>query len=329
MIRWATYLVIHWHFNLRLNNPLLASTLCFSCYYPGIMLFEATFSSLINRGYPVRQRIKTIAISALVINVIVFTSYFFLEPAMQKIVLWIMALSFAIEMVVLCRKFITTYHKALRRADNYYSENIDIFLRWMPNCIYIAVVFGFAGSIFLFASNSAVSVYMLGGLFLFTYIFISYQNYMINITKIKELLLSDDDSSEPSHEETPTKALAGKDKTDNVADDELKRIEREIETWIAQKGFTQKGLTIEELAVKIISNRTYLSSYINSTYDLSFREWISLCRIEYAKELLLSDEEMPSNKIAEMIGYSPNAFTTIFTKYEAMFPLQWRSINKQ
>lgn len=324
MIRWATYLVVHWHFNLRLNNPLLASTICFSCYYPGIMLFEATFSSLINRNYPVRKRIKKIVLNAIVINAIVFTNYFFCEPTMQKIVLWGMAVALAIEMVILCRRFLILYRNALNRGDNYYSENIEVFIRWMPNCIYIAVAFGFAGSIFLFSSNSAVSVYMFGGLLLFTYIFISYQNYMINITKIKDMILADVDSTS----EVATKDVSAEEIISEESL-ELKRLEMRMNDWLNEKGFIKKGITIEELAVEFGTNRTYLSSFINSTYKFSFREWVAMHRIEYAKKLLLADQDMPSTKIAEKIGYSPNAFTTIFTKTEGMSPTQWRSANKQ
>lgn len=339
MIVWATYLVVHWHFNLRLNNPLLASTLCMSCYFPGIMLFEATFSSLINRNYPVRQRIKKIALNALIINTILFANYLLLAPSVQKIVLWVMASGFTIEMIRLSRRFLITYRNALRRADNYYSDNTDIFIRWMPNCIYIAIVFGFAGAILSFASNSAVSVYMLGGLFLFTYIFISYQNYMINITKLKDLILADYDNPKPPIEESDVDRATKSPLSDapedyinkdniNEEDKEMKRIEKRLNSWVKRKGFIKKGVTIEELAVKLDTNRTYLSTFINSTYELSFREWIAMHRIEYAKELLLADDDMPSNKIAEKVGYTPNAFAIIFAKSEKMSPTQWRSTNK-
>lgn len=324
MIIWASYLVVHWLFNMRANDPLLASSLCMSCYFPGIMLFEVTFSSLVDGNYPVRKRLRTITKYAIVINAVIFTNYFFVDDSIQEIVITATAIAFAIEMVILSRKFLTKYRDALKLADNYYSDNIDIFIKWMPNSIYIAIIFGFAGSVLAFATNSAVAIYMFGGLVLFTYIFISYQNYMINITKMKEILIPTDTEEQAiASEEISDEATVEFANTDEK--EESKRIENNIEKWIAKNGFTQKGITIEELAVKLSTNRTYLSTYINTTYRLSFREWIGMHRMEYAKKLMLDNQEMPSNKIAEKVGYSPNAFTTIFTKSERISPTQWRS----
>lgn len=328
MVMWASFLVIHWHLNLRHNNPLLASTLCFCCFFPGIMLFEMAFSSLITSNYPIRKRVWQIIRNVLCIDIIVFANYFFAPPKIQQVVLIMMAVAFTIEMAFLSIRFIKTYRQALKRADNYYSENIDIFIKWMPNSIYMAMIFGFAGGILFFASNWAVSVYMFGGLLLFTYIFISYQNYMINITKMKDLLLAET-------QEHPITAENNEDIDNNITDDEMgdknkeiQRIEKRLAGWVSRKGFAKKGVTIEELAIKFNTNRTYLSSLINNTYNLSFREWVAMHRIEYAKELLLADEELTSNKIAEKVGYSPNAFTNIFTKSVKMTPMQWRSANK-
>ncbi len=342
MAMWATYLIIHWFFNFRLNDIHLATTLSLSCYFTGVMLLEMTFSSLISgRDYPVRKRIKEIVITALCVNAALFSNYLFASTPVQDIVLVIMAILFTVEVVLLVLKFLRVYRNALKRADNYYSDNIDIFIRWMPNSIYLAIAFGFAGSILSFASNFAVSVYMFGGLLLFTYIFISYQNYMINITKMKDLLLTDDDNQEPpivrskTDSEIEPEVLTSYTPVDNINEDdmneeskEMKRIAKRLNSWLKRRGFIKKGVTIEELAVKFDTNRTYLSSFINSTYELSFREWIAMHRIEYAKELLLADEEMSSKKIAEKVGYSPNAFTTIFTKSEKVSPMQWRSANR-
>ena len=106
-------------------------------------------------------------------------------------------------------------------------------------------------------------------------------------------------------------------------------LEVKITQWIERKGFVKQGLTIEELAVELISNRTYISSYINSTYGLSFREWIAQKRIDYSKELLRENcnKELRLNKIADMVGYSSTAFNVAFTKINKMTPSKWRSIN--
>lgn len=327
MIMWATYLVFHWHFNPRLHDPVLASTLCFSCYFPGIMLFEVAFSYLISGvNYPIRRRIKRIIVYAIYINIVVFTNYFFFPPNIQKIVFVVTDVVFAFEMIYLSLIFLKTYRNALKRADNYYSDNIDIFIRWMPKSIYIAIGFGFTASILFFSDNCFMSIYMAGGLILFTYIFISYQNYMINITKMKEVLLVENNKKSASSDIKNSEITNEIDINKSIMDTNL--LEIRISEWIDSKGFTKRGLTIDELALHFGTNRTYLSTYINTIYKVSFREWIARHRIEYAKELLVSSEDLSSAKIAEMVGYTPNAFTSIFSKAEKITPIQWRNAKK-
>ena len=50
-------------------------------------------------------------------------------------------------------------------------------------------------------------------------------------------------------------------------------IKERLDKWITADGYTRQGLTIEELAATLVTNRTYLSSYIKMVYHVSFREW--------------------------------------------------------
>lgn len=63
-------------------------------------------------------------------------------------------------------------------------------------------------------------------------------------------------------------------------------IAERLAVWIEEKGYLKLGLTLKELSEILKTNRTYLSSYIKLVYQLSFREWISSLRLEYAKTML-------------------------------------------
>ena len=322
MIMWATYVAIQWYFDLRLNNTLLATTLNFSCHYLGGMLLEFMFSALLNGYNPVQKRINEIVIETLIFNAVLFTNYLFVPSSWQRIIIIVIAVVFVIRMTFLTIRFTKTYKNTIKKADNYYSDNMYACLKWMPNSIYITIFLGFSGSILSFAFNIAIAIYMFLGLLLFTYIFISFQNYMINITKLREVILIDQITQiNEQKEESVIKKPIEEENPNNS------NIERKITEWIAQKGFTKQGLTIEELAFEFGSNRTYLSHYINSTYNLSFREWIAQKRIEYSKELLYSNNNLQLSKIAEMIGYSSSSFNATFIKLNNTTPSQWRSDN--
>lgn len=90
-------------------------------------------------------------------------------------------------------------------------------------------------------------------------------------------------------------------------------------------GYTRPGLTIEELAAILGTNRTYLSAYIKSTYHMPFREWVAELRIEHAKRMLMQHPEMTVSAISEASGFqSLSYFTKIFTAKEECSPSKWR-----
>lgn len=105
------------------------------------------------------------------------------------------------------------------------------------------------------------------------------------------------------------------------------RISKSIESWIESRGYTQRKITIIDLASMFATNRTYLSKYINTIYNCSFRCWVTKLRIDRSKELLMGSATIVD--IALMTGFSSHAlFTQTFKLHESMTPTQWRRCNK-
>ena len=85
------------------------------------------------------------------------------------------------------------------------------------------------------------------------------------------------------------------------------------------------GRTIKELADTLHTNRTYLSGYIKVSYQLSFRDWITDLRLEYAKRYMLQHTQQNIAEIAEVSGFvSPSHFTRIFKEKVGVSPSKWR-----
>ena len=92
-----------------------------------------------------------------------------------------------------------------------------------------------------------------------------------------------------------------------------------------ERGYVSPGLTIEELAERLGTNRTYLSAYIKAVYGVPFREWVGELRIGYAKELLVLEPGMRVTAVSEMAGFlSVSYFTRIFTEKVGCPPSKWR-----
>ena len=73
------------------------------------------------------------------------------------------------------------------------------------------------------------------------------------------------------------------------------------------------------------TNRTYLSGYIKTTYDMSFRDWIIGLRIEYAKRLLARYPRLTVADTSEKSGFlSPSHFIRLFKENAGCTPVKWR-----
>ena len=77
-----------------------------------------------------------------------------------------------------------------------------------------------------------------------------------------------------------------------------------VDNWIKTDGYVQQGLTIKELSKILYTNRTYLSAYIKTTYKMTFHEWITSHRLEYAKNILKEHPEINIQKLAESFWFS-------------------------
>lgn len=97
----------------------------------------------------------------------------------------------------------------------------------------------------------------------------------------------------------------------------------------AEEGFRQHGITITTVAAKLHTNRTYLSTYINNTYGLSFPEYINKRRIDFAKDYIDAHPEEKQDVIADLCGYdSVSTFNNKFKLTTGFTPGQWRSRKK-
>lgn len=110
--------------------------------------------------------------------------------------------------------------------------------------------------------------------------FYSYQNYLLFYEQVENAFEQDIQSEEELLTDTETEPEIVSEKEVPVSYTEI--IEK-VANWIKTDGYVQQGLTIKELSEILHTNRTYLSAYIKTTYKMTFREWITGLRLEYAK----------------------------------------------
>ena len=221
----------------------------------------------------------------------------------------------------LSRKIITTYHQAVRLFDDTHSEDIGAYIQWMSILTWWAVIYGVSCGVWTFLPDKYVFLWILSSIPFYIYIYCSYINYLLFYEQVESIL------EKVSPEEMEEKTSEGKALPEETPA-YYASIAKSLDGWMEEKGFTTQGLNIEDLAVKLGTNRTYLSAYIKSTYQMSFREWIAVHRLEYVKKLFADHPEMTVAEASEASGFlSLSYFTRIFTEREGTSPAKWRKAN--
>ena len=154
-----------------------------------------------------------------------------------------------------------------------------------------------------------------------------YQNYLLFYEQVENAFEQDIQSEEELLTDTETEPEIVSEKEVPVSYTEI--IEK-VANWIKTDGYVQQGLTIKELSEILHTNRTYLSAYIKTTYKMTFREWITGLRLEYAKNILKEHPEINIQKLAESSGFlSRSNFIKSFTEKEGCTPAKWKKSNRE
>ncbi len=95
-----------------------------------------------------------------------------------------------------------------------------------------------------------------------------------------------------------------------------------------KKLYENSTITLEKIAKKLNSNRTYLSEAINLYYKENYSNWINKIRITQARKLLASPEFdfYSIEGISKMVGYtSISTFNTSFKKITGLSPSHFKN----
>jgi len=99
---------------------------------------------------------------------------------------------------------------------------------------------------------------------------------------------------------------------------------------VEEKLFLIPGLSLDEVAEKLHTNRTYISKLVNTSYGMGFPEFLNQLRIDYAEEYLLSHPELSQADVAKACGFlSASSFNVAFKRITGMTPRMWMASHSQ
>lgn len=325
MLLLAANYSVHFFYGIRFKNVNAAILMNMSTYFLCYWLFSSALTTLLNRFYITRRRLLTHIGLWVLFSVLSAIVLFHLPEGMvQKTGLLAMATWLVIYGFVLARRLVLAYRRAVKIFDNTHSDNIGAYIRWLSVFTYWAVVFGVGCGLLTFLPDKYIYVWILSSIPFYIYLFHCYQNYMLFYEKVENAMESEIVSEDD--------ILCEADTAEDVANDMpscYAEIAESIKRWIDDEGYLRPGLTIKELADTLHTNRTYLSGYINTSLNTTFRDWITRLRIDYAKQRMTNHPEQKIAEIAEASGFmSQSHFMKTFKDKEGCSPAKWKKAQK-
>jgi len=115
--------------------------------------------------------------------------------------------------------------------------------------------------------------------------------------------------------------------TSKLPQDFVNEILNKLSQMEEKRFYLEKGLTQNQLAKKLKTNTTYLSAIINMSKGCNFSSYINRLRIEYAKEMLINDNEWRKysiDTISKECGFSNRSnFSKFFLEITSLSPVEF------
>lgn len=319
---------VHFFFGIRFKNADSAILMNMSTYFLCYSLFSSALIMLLDRFYITKRRVWTHIILWIIFSTLSGVVLFLLPSGiMQKFSLFALAAWLVVFGVVLARRVIIAYRRAIRIFNETQADDIGAYIEWLSIFTYWALIFGVGCGLLTFLPDEYVFIWILSSIPFYSYLFYSYQNYLLFYEQVENAFEQDIQSEEEllTNSETEHEIVFEKE----VPRSYTEFIER-VDNWIKTDGYVQQGLTIKELSEIFYTNRTYLSAYIKTTYKMTFREWITSLRLEYAKNILKEHPEINIQKLAESSGFlSQSNFIKLFSEKEGCTPAKWKKSNRE
>lgn len=323
------------------ENAWVASFDTILFYLIGIC-YTFSFGSLTDYTYISRQRCKITAIKFGATAFIALIAMVEALAAYRQILLTIALLG----IIELCARHLIFFHRSyLQRnelLENYFSSNKKSQIRWLYIShwlFYILLAFGVfsitSGAVF----NWLLQFYVVA---VNVYITVNFINFAkeyatLRLATTEEMIgiMDKTQSNNLNHKERKVKEedeeaegeeVTATSRTKKPYKEDFRDILRpRIAVWMKAKAYTHEQFTLEELAARLYTNKTYLSTFIKDEYDMNFSSWVASLRIDEAKRIMLKEPEKKLQEVAYECGFSSLAyFSSVFSKSEGISPSAWQ-----
>lgn len=136
---------------------------------------------------------------------------------------------------------------------------------------------------------------------------------------------------EPIHESTEKRLEVDLSISKKFLDNQSRLNEMFIDLMENKHLYTEKGLSLDDVAKAMQTNKTYISLLVNNVYKKSFPDYINSKRVEFAKQLLKETKgSMKMEEIADKSGFqSTSQLARKVKEIEGLTLREWLTISNQ
>lgn len=313
---------VHFFFGIRFKNANAAILMNLSTYFLCYWLFSSALTTLLDRFYITKRRLWTHICLWILFSILSGIVLLLLPKGiLQATAMFALATWLVIYGLYLTHRLLKTYHKVIRIFNDTHADDIGAYIKWLSIFTYWAVIFGVGCGLLTFLPDEYIYIWILSSVPFYIYLFLCYLNYLLFYEQVENAMEDGITSEDENLCGTTNQKQEQKQETPFYHAE----IEKKIKGWIDTDGYIRPGLTIKELSDKLQTNRTYLSEYIKTKYEMSFRDWITGLRIEYAKRLLAQNPRLTVADISEKsVFLSPSHFIRMFKENAGCTPVKWK-----
>ena len=325
MVLFGVEIFFQWliRFYLEIGNPILSvSVYLFTFCIVTLMLAAGFCSMMAPKLLTRRQRMIGASIAAVYLLLLIVV-YFLPGRRLQS---YGVLVSCALLFLLACAciyKSIMIYRSAINDLRTYYSDVVENLMRWMPGV-------GFGMMLFLLSAPITclcprwVGIYQLAlGIIMMIYTFVCIINFSFNYNKVAIAIAP----PISEHDTDAGESIDSEGTMRSTLSESLRDILHEkTQRWIERGGYRTPGITIEQVAHDMGTNRSYLSRYLNELCHVTFYEWVAQLRIEESQSLMRTHPSLSIEQIATRVGFtSASTFSSTFKKMVGITPNKWRN----
>lgn len=309
-------------FYFELNDPALSVSVYLFAFCLATLIFTAGFCTMLAPNFMDRKQ-RNILFSVLIVyGIFLIINYFIDNRRMQSIGILIACAVLFIITCISIFKCVVIYRHAINELKTYYSDVVENLIRWMPG-VGVGIMLLLLAAPITCLCPRWVGVYQLAlGIMLFIYIFIYTIEFSFSYNTVAVAIHQQAEAGEP---QDPGDGMVNEEAT-TLSESLQEVIQSKEARWREQGGYRTAGLTIEQAARAMGTNRSYLSRYLNEVRHMTFYEWIAQMRIEEAQSIMLQESETSIEQIASRVGFSSvSTFSSTFKKVVGESPVKWRN----